>query len=77
MLGDAVAVYLDGGAAGAGYENHGGADSSSTIVDATALAAGVGPLRILRHGVITEEQLRAVVGDQLAANDTAAGETTT
>jgi hypothetical protein len=36
-------------------------------VDATALAAGTGPLRILRHGVITEERIRAVVGDQLAA----------
>ncbi|WP_345761555.1 L-threonylcarbamoyladenylate synthase [Diaminobutyricibacter sp. McL0608] len=77
MLGDSVAVYLDGGEAGAGYENHGAADSSSTIVDATALASGAGPLRILRHGVITEEQLRAVVGDQLAASETAAGETTT
>ncbi len=77
MLGDSVAVYLDGGEAGAGYEGHGAADSSSTIVDATALAAGAGPLRILRHGVITEEQLRAVVGDQLAASETAAGETTT
>ena len=77
MLGDSVPVYLDGGEAGAGYENHPGADASSTIVDATALAAGAGPLRILRHGVITEEQLRAVVGDQLAASETAAGETTT
>ena len=82
MLGDSVSVYLDGGEAGAGYENDGGADSSSTIVDATALAAGVGPLRILRHGVISEERLRAVVGDQLEQRATdrgeaPAGETTT
>ncbi len=70
MLGDAVSVYLDGGEAGAGYERSAGVDSSSTIVDATALAAGTGLLRILRHGVITEDQLRAVVGDQLAVEAT-------
>jgi L-threonylcarbamoyladenylate synthase len=62
MLGDSVAVYLDGGIAG---------DSASTIVDATGLASGSGPLRILRHGVITEEQLREVVGDELAGADAA------
>ena len=33
---------------------------------ATALASGSGKLRILRHGVIGVEQLRAVVGDALA-----------
>ena len=68
MLGDSVAVYLDGGAAGSRYEAVDGRDSSSTIVDATALAAGTGPLRILRHGVISAEQLRAVVGDTLPAD---------
>jgi L-threonylcarbamoyladenylate synthase len=56
MLGDSVAVYLDGGDGG---------DAPSTIVDATALATGGGQLRILRHGVITEAQLREVVGDAL------------
>ncbi|MFF1877729.1 L-threonylcarbamoyladenylate synthase [Leifsonia sp. NPDC058230] len=66
MLGDSVEVYLDGGEAGAGYSRVEGRDSSSTIVDATALAAGTGPLRILRHGVISEESIRAIVGDQLA-----------
>jgi L-threonylcarbamoyladenylate synthase len=71
MLGDSVQVYLDGGEAGAAYDRVDGTDSSSTIIDATALAAGTGPLRILRHGVVSEEQIRAIVGDQLAASDTA------
>jgi tRNA threonylcarbamoyl adenosine modification protein (Sua5/YciO/YrdC/YwlC family) len=71
MLGDSVSVYLDGGEAGTAYERVEGKDSSSTIVDATALAAGAGKLRILRHGVITAEQLRAVVGDALADEDAA------
>ena len=42
MLGDSVSVYLDGGEAGSPYERVEGRDSSSTIVDATALAAGAG-----------------------------------
>jgi tRNA threonylcarbamoyl adenosine modification protein (Sua5/YciO/YrdC/YwlC family) len=69
MLGDSVAIYLDGGAAGAAYADIGIEESSSTIVDATALASGTGPLRILRHGVITEDQLRSVVGDEFADRD--------
>jgi L-threonylcarbamoyladenylate synthase len=52
-LGDSIAVYLDAGATP-------GPDPS-TIVDATALADGSGPLRILRVGVISREQLEAVV----------------
>lgn len=71
MLGDSVQVYLDGGEAGAAYDRVEGKDSSSTIIDATALAAGTGPLRILRHGVVSEEQIRAIVGDQLAPSDAA------
>jgi len=67
MLGDDVSVYLDGGTVGADYERDGLQETSSTIVDATALAAGTGKLRILRHGVITDEQLRDVVGDALEA----------
>ena len=66
MLGDAISVYLDGGEAGSGYERFEGKDSSSTIVDATALASGAGDLRILRQGVVSFEQLREVVGDALA-----------
>ncbi|WP_375399511.1 L-threonylcarbamoyladenylate synthase [uncultured Amnibacterium sp.] len=50
QLGESVKVYLDGGAT-PGPE-------PSTIVDATALADGTGPLRILRVGVISEAQLR-------------------
>lgn len=65
MLGDSISVYLDGGEAGSDYERVEGKDSSSTIVDATALAAGVGGLRILRQGVISVDQLREVVGDAL------------
>jgi len=74
MLGESVSVYLDGGEAGSDYERVEGKDSSSTIVDATALAAGAGGLRILRHGVISLDQLREVVGDALeepAASDAA------
>jgi hypothetical protein len=73
MLGDSVEVYLEGGEAGRGYERVQGRDSSSTIVDATALAAGTGPLRILRHGVISEERIRAIVGDQLAPSSAEVG----
>jgi len=72
MLGDSISVYLDGGEAGSDYERVEGKDSSSTIVDATALAAGVGGLRILRHGVISVDQLREVVGDALDEPTTAA-----
>jgi L-threonylcarbamoyladenylate synthase len=62
MLGDSIAVYLDGGAIPA----HEGtaASTGSTIVDATGLAAGDG-LRIVRHGVISDDEIRRVVGDDL------------
>jgi tRNA threonylcarbamoyl adenosine modification protein (Sua5/YciO/YrdC/YwlC family) len=53
QLGDAVQVYLDAGATPGALP--------STIVDATALAAGTGPLRILREGVILREALETVV----------------
>ncbi|WP_374945767.1 L-threonylcarbamoyladenylate synthase [Agreia sp.] len=56
-LGDSVEVYLDGGAT----------DSvTSTIVDASSFGTD-GSLRIVRHGAVSEEQLRAVLGDVLAA----------
>ncbi|WP_210508672.1 L-threonylcarbamoyladenylate synthase [Naasia sp. SYSU D00057] len=57
QLGDSIAVYLDGGATPGSVP--------STIVDATALAAGTGPLRIVRSGALSEDQLRAVAGDAL------------
>ncbi|QEO13439.1 threonylcarbamoyl-AMP synthase [Agromyces intestinalis] len=63
MLGESVAVYLDGGSAGDAYEAVGErpGDRSSTIVDATAVGSG-GGLRILRAGVITRAELERVVG---------------
>lgn len=59
-LGDAVAVYLDGGRVGAGYPVAAG--TGSTIVDATSLDQPEGKLRILRHGVIPDEEIVRVVG---------------
>ena len=74
MLGDAVTVYLDGGAAGESYEAVGErpGDTSSTIVDATGLDADGGVLRIVRAGVVSRGQIAAVVGDELlgGASDT-------
>lgn len=61
MLGDRVAVYLDGGTAGVRYS---AADqrAGSTIVDATALEHPDGKLRIVRHGVIPDAEIVRVVG---------------
>ncbi|NEM90465.1 L-threonylcarbamoyladenylate synthase [Galbitalea soli] len=59
-LGDSVEVYLDGGRVG---ESHAGApDPGSTIVDATALDQPGGKLRIVRHGVISDEAIHGIVG---------------
>ena len=60
-LGDRVAVYLEAGRVGTAYA---GADAStgSTIVDATALHLPEGKLRIVRHGVIGDEAIIAIVG---------------
>jgi L-threonylcarbamoyladenylate synthase len=58
-LGDSVEVYLEAGATPGSVP--------STIVDATALAAGTGLLRIVREGALDAERLRAVVGDALEA----------
>ncbi|WP_083506819.1 L-threonylcarbamoyladenylate synthase [Leucobacter sp. G161] len=50
MLGDSVAVYLDGGEA---------RGEASTIIDATTLEAdGTGTVRVLRSGAITAQQLQ-------------------
>ena len=59
MLGERVAVYLDGGDAGGDYET--GAGLGSTIVDATGLLHEGGTLRIVRHGVIPDEAINAVI----------------
>ncbi len=60
-LGDRVAVYLEAGRVGTDYP---GADPStgSTIVDATSLHLPDGKLRIVRHGVISDEAVIAIVG---------------
>lgn len=54
MLGESVAVYLDGGAREGG--------SASTILDATDPAV----FRIVRHGAVSDDALREVAGDLLA-----------
>ena len=74
MLGEHVAVYLDGGPAGDSYEAIGErpGDTSSTIVDATGIHDGVGLLRIARAGVISRERIAAVVGDEMLAPEGAA-----
>ena len=65
MLGDSVSVYLDDGPAGTSYERRVGANTGSTIVDATGGADGV--LRIVRHGVLSDADIIRVVGvDALA-----------
>jgi L-threonylcarbamoyladenylate synthase len=60
-LGDAVAVYLEAGAAGASYPDA-ASGTGSTIVDATALEHPDGKLRILRHGVVSDAAIIEVVG---------------
>lgn len=65
MLGDRVAVYLDGGIVG--KEVAPGHDQASTIVDATNLHLPDGKLRIVRHGVISDAEIVRVVGAELVA----------
>jgi L-threonylcarbamoyladenylate synthase len=59
-LGDSVSVYLNDGEVGA--EHSGAPDPGSTIVDATGLLVDGGRLTIVRHGVISDEAIREVVG---------------
>jgi tRNA threonylcarbamoyl adenosine modification protein (Sua5/YciO/YrdC/YwlC family) len=68
MLGTSVAVYLDGGVAGLGYEPIGErpGDTSSTIVDATGFDTNGGTVTIVRSGVISREAIKAIIGDSLA-----------
>ncbi|MDN4638912.1 L-threonylcarbamoyladenylate synthase [Agreia sp. PsM10] len=58
-LGDSVDVYLDGGET---------ETVTSTIVDASSFAAD-GSIRIVRHGAVSEVELRAVLGDVLLGSD--------
>ncbi len=66
MLGDSVAVYLDGGLSRDGI--------ASTIVDATSLVkrgpeSGAGVVRILRQGAVSREQLQEVLGELLESEE--------
>lgn len=66
MLGESVAVYLEAGRTGGAYPDavdHLG----STIVDATNLEHPEGRLRIVRHGVIPDEEIVRVVGAERCA----------
>ncbi|QCR19688.1 L-threonylcarbamoyladenylate synthase [Agrococcus sp. SGAir0287] len=63
-LAESVAVVLDGGEVGEGYEPHetdGRAQNGSTIVDATGER-----IRIVRQGVLSRERIAEVVGEALA-----------
>ena len=60
MLGESVAVYLEAGPSGTGYES--GPGTGSTIVDASGLLLPEGKLRIVRSGVISDEAIIEVVG---------------
>lgn len=67
MLGDSVAVYLDGGPSGEGV--------ASTIIDATSLVTHGGEteaaeVRILRLGAVSRAQLEEVLGDLLEPEST-------
>jgi len=64
-LGDSIAVYLEAGRVGAG--NPQDADPGSTIVDATSLHLPDGKLRIVRHGVISDDAIRDIVGTERCA----------
>jgi|SRR5690606_6536936 len=58
MLGDSVSAYLDDGPPETGL--------ASTIIDATSLVTGDEPVvRVLRHGAVSRESLREVLGDLL------------
>ncbi len=53
MLGDSVAIYLDGGEGGT---------VASTIVDATSVASPNGKLKIVRAGAVSRDEIVAVIG---------------
>ncbi len=62
-FGNRVTVYLEAGEVGAAYPE--APDPGSTIVDATALHLPDGRLRIVRHGVISDEEITELVGAEL------------
>jgi L-threonylcarbamoyladenylate synthase len=59
-LGERISVYLAGGET---------SSAVSSIVDASAYDGTAGSIRIVRHGVIDEAQIRAVIGDDLASSE--------
>jgi L-threonylcarbamoyladenylate synthase len=61
-LGDSVSVYLEAGAVGGLYP--GSEERGSTIVDASSLHLPEGRLRIVRHGVISDQAMFDVVGEE-------------
>ena len=68
MLGDSIAVYLDGGASKDGI--------ASTIIDATGLfATPPRGVRVLRDGAISRERLREVLGEDLDESEPVAAAT--
>jgi L-threonylcarbamoyladenylate synthase len=60
MLGESVIVYLDGGPVGSKYPATGDG-TGSTIVDATGLLRPGGSIRIVRHGVISDQAINDVL----------------
>jgi L-threonylcarbamoyladenylate synthase len=58
QLGESIQVYLDAGPTPGPLP--------STIIDATGLVDGTGPLRVLREGVILKEALEAVAPEAFA-----------
>ena len=71
MIGGAVAVVLDAGEVGEGYEPH-EKQNGSTIIDASR---DDGLLRIVRQGVLSEEAIRELVGDDALTVDEVPEET--
>lgn len=66
MLGESVAVYLDGGPSRTGV--------ASTIIDATGLVGPDSrPVRVLRDGAVDRAALRGVLGDLLEDDPDEAG----
>jgi len=61
MLGDSVSIYLDAGPAGNDYPDAAGG-TGSTIIDATGLLRPGGSLRIVRSGVIPDQDIYDVIG---------------
>jgi tRNA threonylcarbamoyl adenosine modification protein (Sua5/YciO/YrdC/YwlC family) len=61
MLGDSVSIYLDAGPVGNDYPTAAGG-TGSTIVDATGLLRPDGSLRIVRSGVIPDQDIYDAIG---------------